>query len=67
MKTVFKMELYHINTTITLMKNGENNFSIEIENDVSKGYEYYEKLSYLDAEKLINDKVSEFAKTLKVR
>ncbi len=67
MKTVFKMELYHINTTITLMKNGENNFSIEIENDVSKEYEYYEKLSYLDAEKLINDKVSEFAKTLKVR
>lgn len=45
MKTVFKMELYHINTTITLMKNGENNFSIEIENDVSKEYEYYEKLS----------------------
>ncbi|MFR3362622.1 MAG: hypothetical protein ACLTPR_11745 [Enterococcus canintestini] len=67
MKTVFKMELYHINTTITLMKNGENNFSIEIENDVSKEHEYYEKLSYLDAEKLINDKVSKFAKTLKVR
>ncbi|MGX7410432.1 hypothetical protein ACWOE8_19525 [Enterococcus avium] len=67
MKTVFKMELYHFNTTITLEKHGEDNFSVEIENDVSKDYDYYEKLSYTNAEKLINAKVSEFAKTLKVR
>lgn len=65
--TVFKMEFYHFdNTAITMMKNSDSQYGVEIEDDNGR-YEFISDLSFREAKGIVDSEIQTFAGKLKVK